>query len=210
MRSVKEFRSGKPGFYPDQSIYAEFACAEFGLAFRGYRWRHGTGFQRRLASKTLHFGAGRCSWYPQNNATAVDAGVGQIFHQRHPGSAPACRRWAANISSCMTGTAPIARRDMSATTRWNISEAGRNGLRQAAARDRAAISRKPFMTKPSLLRYLAEVARYYDAILIQPLVCGNRIPDFPARRRSALYRAQISAFCPRRWRAPDPRSADRA
>ena len=34
MRSVREFRQGKPGFYPDQSIYAEFACAEFGLTFR--------------------------------------------------------------------------------------------------------------------------------------------------------------------------------
>ena len=34
MRSPGEFRKGKPGFYPDQSIYAEFACAEFGLDFR--------------------------------------------------------------------------------------------------------------------------------------------------------------------------------
>src|SRR5438094_592459 len=34
MRSPTEFRKGKPGFYPDQSIYAEFACAEFGLEFR--------------------------------------------------------------------------------------------------------------------------------------------------------------------------------
>src|SRR5439155_1670534 len=34
MPDLGEFRSGKPGFYPDQSIYAEFACAEFGLAVR--------------------------------------------------------------------------------------------------------------------------------------------------------------------------------
>ena len=33
MRSLDDFRSGKPGFYPDQSVYAEYACAEFGLAF---------------------------------------------------------------------------------------------------------------------------------------------------------------------------------
>jgi hypothetical protein len=32
--AFSEFRSGKPGFYPDQSVYAEYACAEFGLAFR--------------------------------------------------------------------------------------------------------------------------------------------------------------------------------
>ena len=32
--ALREFRSGKPGSYPDQSVYAEYACAEFGLVFR--------------------------------------------------------------------------------------------------------------------------------------------------------------------------------
>ena len=31
MNRLEKLRSGKPGFYPDQSIYAAFACAEFGL-----------------------------------------------------------------------------------------------------------------------------------------------------------------------------------
>ena len=70
MRSVNEFRQGKPGFYPDQSIYAEFACAEFGLAFRDLDGGSGLIFSVASPNKSLHFGAGRCSWYPQNNATA--------------------------------------------------------------------------------------------------------------------------------------------
>ncbi|MGH6754602.1 MAG: hypothetical protein ACREDP_20805, partial [Bradyrhizobium sp.] len=109
MRSVKEFRAGKPGFYPDQSIYAEFACAEFGLAFRDLDG--GSGLLFNVASKdgSLQFGAGRSSWYPQNNATAStlasdkyftsrileDAGVrtigGEYFflHDRHRAHRPA-------------------------------------------------------------------------------------------------------------------------
>jgi hypothetical protein len=33
MQSLANIRSGKPGSYPDQSVYAEYACAEYGLAF---------------------------------------------------------------------------------------------------------------------------------------------------------------------------------
>ena len=37
MRSPTEFRKAKPGFYPDQAVYAEFACAEFGLRYNTHR-----------------------------------------------------------------------------------------------------------------------------------------------------------------------------
>ena len=33
MPSLQDFRLGKPGYYPDQSVYAEYACSAFGLAF---------------------------------------------------------------------------------------------------------------------------------------------------------------------------------
>ena len=70
MRSLAEFRTGKPGFYPDQSVYPEFACAEFGLHFRDLDGGSGLLFSVASGNKLLHFGAGRCSWYPQNSATA--------------------------------------------------------------------------------------------------------------------------------------------
>jgi hypothetical protein len=57
MRSVKQFRQGKPGFYPDQSIYAEFASAEFGLAFRDLDGGSGLLFSVASPDKSLHFGA---------------------------------------------------------------------------------------------------------------------------------------------------------
>src|SRR5213082_2638880 len=82
MRSPSEFRSGKPGSYPDQSVYAEYACAEFGLSFQDIDG--GSGLLFRVASKTrsVHFGAGRCSWYPQNNATAATLASDKYFASR--------------------------------------------------------------------------------------------------------------------------------
>src|SRR5260221_14423546 len=79
MRSLDEFRTGKPGFYPDQSIYAAFACAEFGLEFRDLDGGTGLLFSVASRGKSLHFGAGRCSWYPQNNATAATIASDKSF-----------------------------------------------------------------------------------------------------------------------------------
>src|SRR5712664_4979806 len=79
MRSLSEFRSAKPGSYPDQSVYAEYACAELGLSFQDIDG--GSGLLFRVASKkgSVHFGAGRCSWYPQNNATASSLASDKYF-----------------------------------------------------------------------------------------------------------------------------------
>src|SRR6266404_4282888 len=79
MNSLAPFRSGKPTCYPDQSIYAAYACAEFGLTFRDLDG--GTGLVFSVASKTksIHFGAGRCSYYPQNNATASTLASDKYF-----------------------------------------------------------------------------------------------------------------------------------
>src|SRR5450755_3255290 len=79
MRSVSEFRSGKPGSYPDQSVYAEYACAEFGLAFADMDGGTGLLFSVTCPTATLLFGAGRCSWYPQNNATASTLASDKYF-----------------------------------------------------------------------------------------------------------------------------------
>ena len=79
MAALNEFRSGKPSSYPDQSVYAEYACAEFGLAFRDIDGGSGLVFSVSSAAKTIHFGAGRCSWYPQNNATASTLASDKYF-----------------------------------------------------------------------------------------------------------------------------------
>jgi D-alanine-D-alanine ligase-like ATP-grasp enzyme len=171
MRSPTEFRQGKPGFYPDQSIYAEFACAEFGLHFRDLD--DGSGLLFSVASRdgVVHFGAGRCSWYPQNSATAStlasdkhftsrilhDAGVpalgGEYFflHERYRAHRPAGheRSDALDCFGRLGGSAFV-----------KPLTGSRGDFAQAVHGDAA------------LVRYLDEVAKYYDAVLIQPIVKG--------------------------------------
>jgi glutathione synthase/RimK-type ligase-like ATP-grasp enzyme len=172
MRSLREFRSGKPDFYPDQAVYAEFACAELGLTFSDLDG--GTGLLVRVTSKTksVQFGAGRCSWYPQNNATAStlasdkyftnkvleDAGIptldGEYFflHDRHRAYRPAGR----NREDAL---AHFAKLGMHAFVK---PLQGSRGDFAHALHDEAAF-----------LRYLDEVSKYYDAILIQPIFSGT-------------------------------------
>ena len=171
MRSVSEFRSGKPGSYPDQSVYAEFACAEFGLAFADIDG--GTGLLVRVASGTtsVHFGAGRCSWYPQNNATAATLASDKYFankileregvatlggeyfflHDRHRARRPAGHE----------REDAIAHFRQSGGTAFIKPLQGSRGDFAQAVDGEAALS-----------LYLDEVAKYYDSILMQPLASG--------------------------------------
>ncbi|KRR16200.1 hypothetical protein CQ14_27425 [Bradyrhizobium lablabi] len=171
MRSPSEFRTGKPGFYPDQSVYAEFACAEFGLQFRDLDGGSGLLFAVASRDRLLHFGAGRCSWYPQNNATAStlvsdkyfasrilrDAGVpalgGEYFflHDRHRAHRPAGheRSDAIDHFAKLGGTAFV-----------KPLTGSRGDFAQAVHGETA------------LIRYLDDVMKYYDAVLIQPIVEG--------------------------------------
>jgi hypothetical protein len=171
MRSLRQFRAGKPGSYPDQSIYAEYACAEFGLAFQDIDGGTGLVFGVASNTKSIHFGAGRASWYPQNSATAATlasdkyftnrileaAGVatlgGEYFflHGRHRAHRPAGheREDALGYLQKLGGTAfakPL----------------------QGSRGDFAQIVHD----ETSLVRYFDEVLQYYDSILIQPVVSG--------------------------------------
>jgi hypothetical protein len=171
MRDLTEFRLGKPGFYPDQSVYAEFACAEFGLRFQDIDGGSGLLFSVASKDKSLHFGAGRSSWYPQNNATAStlasdksftnkileQAGVptlgGEYFflHDRHRAHRPGGheREDAVAYVRALGGSAFVK------------PLSGSRGDFAEAVHGEAA-----------LVRYLDRVATYYDAILIQPIVEG--------------------------------------
>jgi hypothetical protein len=177
MRSPSEFRKGKPGFYPDQAVYAEFACAEFGLAFRELDGGSGLLFAVASRDRVIHFGAGRCSWYPQNGATAstlasdksfasrilreacVSALGGEYFflHDRHRAHRPKGheRNDAIDHFRALGGSAFVK------------PLTGSRGDFAQAVHGEAA-----------LIRYLDEVMNYYDAVLIQPIVEGTEFRIF--------------------------------
>jgi hypothetical protein len=171
MRSLGKFRSGKPASYPDQSVYAEYACAEFGLSFCDIDGGTGLVFRVACPTKCIHFGAGRCSWYPQNNATAStlasdkyfantileSAGVatlgGEYFflHDRHRGlRAPGHERDDALAHFKKRGGAAFVKPLL-----------GSRGDFAQVVHGEAA-----------LVRYIHEVSHHYDSVLIQPIVSG--------------------------------------
>jgi hypothetical protein len=169
--NLGKFRAGKPSSYPDQTVYAEYACSEFGLAFRDIDGGSGLVFSVSSAAKSIHFGAGRCSWYPQNNATASSlatdkyfantilesAGVptlgGEYFflHERHRALRAAGHERESALEYFTT---------LGATAFAKPLAGSRGDFAQA------------IYGEASLLRYLDEVSRYYDSILIQPLASG--------------------------------------
>ena len=173
----REFRSGKPGSYPDQSVYAAFACAEFGLAFRDLDGGSGLVFSVASPTKTIHFGAGRCAWYPQNNSTSATLASDKYFtskileesdiatlggeyfflHDRHRAHRPAGheRRDASEYFQRLGGAAFV-----------KPLQGSRGDFAQAIHGEAA------------LDRYLQDVARYYDSILIQPISSGTEYRIF--------------------------------
>lgn len=171
MRDLRDFRAGKPGFYPDQTVYAAYACAEFGLAFVDRDGGTGLVFSVSSAASSIHFGAGRCSYYPQNNATASTLASDKYFTSRILEQAGVATLggeyfflWDRHRAHRPVGH---EREDALAHFRKLGGSAfvkpltGSRGDFAQAVHDEA-----------SLARYLGEVAPYYDAILMQPVVAG--------------------------------------
>ncbi len=171
MRNLQEFRAGRPAFYPDQAVYAAWACAESGLGFEDIEAGTGLVFRVTSKAKAVYFGAGRCSWYPQNNATAAtlasdkyfanrileDAGVATLggnyffLSSRHRALRPAGheREDAFGYFRKLNGRAFVK------------PLTGSRGDFAQAIGDEAALG-----------RYLDAVAAHYDAVLMQPIASG--------------------------------------
>jgi glutathione synthase/RimK-type ligase-like ATP-grasp enzyme len=177
MPRLHDFRAGKPGFYPDQTIYAEFACAEFGLAFNEAGGGTGSLFKIASPTKSLWFGAGRCSWYPQNSATASTlatdkhfagtilerAGIptlgGEYFflHDRHRAHRARGHERADAVDYFRTLNGEAFVKPLT----------GSRGDFAQAIGDEAALN-----------DYLDEVLRYYDSVLMQPVFSGREYRIF--------------------------------
>jgi len=171
MPRLEEFRSGKPSSYPDQSVYAAYACAESGLAFADIDGGTGLVFSVASPTKTIHFGAGRCSWYPQNNATASTLASDKYFtnmileragaatlggeyfflHDRHRGHRAAGREREDALEHF---------RKLGATAFVKPLLGSRGDFAQAVHGE------------ASFRNYIDQVSQYYDSILIQPVVSG--------------------------------------
>jgi hypothetical protein len=171
MPSLQDVRSGKPGHTPDQAIYAEYACIQFGLAFQDIDGGTGLVFNVVSGAKTVTFAAGRCSWYPQNSSTASTLATDKYF---------------ANIILEHAGVPTLGGRCFFLHDRHRAHRPPGHERDDALAYFKAlgaAAFAKPLTGsrgdfaqaihgETALPGYLDNVARYYDSVLIQPLVSG--------------------------------------
>jgi D-alanine-D-alanine ligase-like ATP-grasp enzyme len=177
MRSPTEFRTGKPGFYPDQTIYAEFACAEFGLEFRDLDGGSGLIFSIASRDRLLHFGAGRCSWYPQNNATASTLASDKYFTSRilQEAGVPALGGEYFFLHARFRAHRPVGHERSDAIACFETL--GGSAFVKPLTGSRGDFA-QAIHSEAALIRYLDEVTKYYDAVLIQPIVEGSEYRVF--------------------------------
>lgn len=177
MKDVREFRVGKPAFYPDQAVYAAFACAEFGLALDDIDG--GTGLVVSVTSKTrtIHFGAGRCSWYPQNNSTAATLATDKYFANRILEEA--------GVATLGGDYFFLSERHRSHRPEGHERDdafAYFRKLNHAAFAKPLSGSRGDFAQslhgEAALDRYLRAVSQCYGSVLIQPIATGNEYRIF--------------------------------
>jgi hypothetical protein len=177
MRSLRDFRSGKPGTCPDQAIYAEFACSEFGLRFEDIDGGSGLVFSASSPTRSIWFGAGRCSWFPQNNATASSLATDKYF---------------ANLILGRSGIPTLGGEYFFLHDRHRAHRGGGHEVSDALEYFRTL--GQPAFVKPltgsrgdfaqaihdeaSLATYLEQVSRYYDSILMQPVFSGHEYRIF--------------------------------
>src|SRR5688500_10159719 len=171
MRGPGEFRKGKPGFYPDQSIYAEFACAEFGLAFRDLDVGSGLLFSVASRGRLLHFGAGRCSWYPQNNATASTLASDKHFTGRilREAGVPALGGEYFFLHERYRVHRPVGHERSDALACFETL--GGSAFVKPLTGSRGDFA-QAVHGEAALIRYVDEVTKYYDCGLFQRIVEG--------------------------------------
>lgn len=171
MPNLREFREAKPAFYPDQAVYAAYACAELGLGFEDVD--DGTGLIFRVTSKAkaVYFGAGRCSWYPQNNATATTLASDKYFASRilEGAGIPNLGGIYFFLTARHRALRPAGHEREDAFDYFRKLN-GRAFLKPLTG-SRGDFA-QPIVDEASLGRYLDDVEPHYDAVLMQPIVGG--------------------------------------
>ena len=177
MPTLQDLRQSKPAFYPDHAIHAEFACTRLGLGFEPLDGATGLLFRVRSAQKSHCFGGGRCSAFPQNNATAATLSNDKYFTQRilEEAGVPSLSGRYFFLHERYRAHRPPGheRRDaMAYFAQLNYQAFAKplNGSRGDFA--------QPLNSPEGLAQYMDEVGRYYDAIVIQPIVRGHEYRIF--------------------------------
>jgi D-alanine-D-alanine ligase-like ATP-grasp enzyme len=177
MPTLQDFRHAKPAFYPDHAIHAEFACAHFGLTFEPLDGKTGLLFRVASAKASHYFGGGRCSAFPQNNATAATLAGDKYFTQRileQAGISTLSGEYFFLHERYRAHRPPNHERS-DAMTYFN-SLSGR-AFAKPLYGSRGDFA-QPLVSVDALSNYMNRVSEFYDSILLQPIVRGDEYRIF--------------------------------
>jgi len=172
MRSPRRFSIGKAEFLSGPIGPALSTPApSSGLTFQDIDGGTGLVFSVASPSRTIYFGAGRCSWYPQKQRHSLNAGIGQILQPisflKRGRRAGARRR---NISFLHDRHRRAHRPPRAHEREERARTFQKAWIASAFVKNRCWDPRGDFRTKPSTERrsfrsYLDEVAQSYDSII---------------------------------------------
>jgi hypothetical protein len=176
MTTLASFRATRPPFYPDQALYAEFAARHFGLDFELY---DDTGLVCSVISKTRRFcfGGGKCPAYPQNDATSAYLATDKYFASVILSAASIPNAGGNYIFlNERFGKLRSPGHDASDAMRY-FRSIGSPAFVKPLAGSRGDFA-QTVSSEAELKAYIAEVSRYYDSILIQPVYTGREYRIF--------------------------------
>jgi hypothetical protein len=177
MKTLRDFRDRAPAFCPDQTVYAAYAAHVHSLDFQDLDDGVGLLFAISSGNKQAAFGAGRCSFFPQNNATATTL---------------ANDKYLADVLIARSGTATLGGHYFFLHDRHRAQRPPGHERGDAMAYFHAlggAVFVKPLngsrgdfaqaiRSEAELLGYLDEVACYHDAIIMQRIHAGEEYRVF--------------------------------
>ena len=177
MQDLQALRKRKPAFYPDHTLYAEYACAAFGLIFEDLDG--GTGLIFRIGSEagSRCFAAGRCSFFPQNDATAATLAADKHFASRimaHAGL-PTLGGDYFFLNARHRAHRPPGHERTDALA--YLDALGGAAFAKPLHGSRGDFA-EPVEGADALARYLDRVSRVYDSVLLQPAVTGDEYRIF--------------------------------
>lgn len=171
MTQIRAIRAGKPAFYPDQTIYAEYAASVLGLGFAELDGGTGLIFEVSGSGKRAAFGAGRGSFFPQNTATAAtlanDKHIANVL-MAHAGLPTLGGDYFFLHDRHKAHRAPNHERRDAVTL---FRELGNTAFAKPLNGSRGDFA-QVVAGESALADYLDQVAHHYDAVILQPVVTG--------------------------------------
>ena len=176
MLTCDHLRLAKSATTPDQAVYAEFAADVCGLTFAAID-EDGLVFSVATTTRRVWFGGGRCSYYPQNTATAATLAADKFQSAQildYVGIPTLGGRYFFLNERHRAHRAPGHERDDAFAC---FQALGNSAFVKPLSGSRGDFA-QAVHDETALLAYLDAVERHYDSIIIQPIVTGDEYRIF--------------------------------